>query len=252
MTPLMQLVRIPAIEYHDTEYKAGPLVRMTTEWFLEQMQWLHENGFRTLGGQELARFVSGEWKPTQRSCVLRFDLGQPTSANTREVIIPTLRKYGFRAIFFVLTSVMKDAAEGDFHTWSELREWEQSGLVEVGSHGVYHPKYPEVSLRKRQWDARTSKQVIESKLGHPILAFAYPYDSVPERPEALLKPIGYAVAMKGHRRERSIVTKDPDRYALPCYYPYSSDRTYPMMSAARGKTFEQMIEAAVAYAEDGR
>jgi peptidoglycan/xylan/chitin deacetylase (PgdA/CDA1 family) len=241
-----QMARVPAIEYHDTEYNGGALVRMRTEWFLEQMQWLSEHGFRTLTGEDFNGFVHGVWKPAQRACVLRFDLGQPTSRNTRDVIIPALRQYSFRALFFVLTSVIKEGPEDSCHTWDELREWERAGLIEVGSHGVYHPNYRKTGLAKCKWDARISKQVIETRLGHPISFFAYPYDSVPDHPDVLLKPLGYTLALRGHRKERSILFSDPDPYALPCYYPYSSERTYPVMSAAKGLTFGQMMEGAVA------
>src|SRR5512139_4057629 len=101
-------VRIPAIEYHHTEFKMGATIQMKAEWFLAQMQWLCDNGFQPLTGDELIPFVQGNSQPTQKSCVLRFDLGQPVLQNFHDVIFPALEKFGFHAIFFVLTNMIKD------------------------------------------------------------------------------------------------------------------------------------------------
>src|SRR5512133_4144945 len=91
--------RIPALEYHDTEYKGGETVQMTSEWFLAQMQWLSDNGFKTLTSQELLQFVLGNIKPPQNSCFLRFDVGMPVYKSFQEIIVPTLVKYSFHAAF---------------------------------------------------------------------------------------------------------------------------------------------------------
>jgi peptidoglycan/xylan/chitin deacetylase (PgdA/CDA1 family) len=239
--------RIPALEYHYTEFKMGKTIQMRTEWFLAQLQWLSDNGFKTLTGEDLLRFVQGESRPPQKSCVLRFDLGQPAYRNYKEVIIPALERHSFHAIFFLLTNMIKDTGEDDYLCWGQLQEWEQAGLIEIGSHGVYHPDYRKLSLAARKWDAKESKRVIESKIGHPISFFAYPFDSVPDRPNLLLKPLGYNLAIAGYRPERSILFKELNPFALPCYYVYSGESTYPVITGSRGLTFGEMILKAVAH-----
>lgn len=241
--------RIPTLEYHYTEFKMGKTIQMKTEWFLAQMQWLNDNGFKTLTGEELLHFVQGVSRPPQKSCVLRFDLGQPAHQNYHEVIIPALEKHAFHAIFFLLTNMIKDTCEDDYLCWSQIQEWEQAGLIEVGSHGVYHPDYKKLSLAARRWDARESKKLIEVKIGHPISFFAYPFDSVPDRPHLLLKPYGYTLAFAGYRPERSVLFKDTTPYALPCYYVYSGETTYPVITGSRGLTFGEMILKAVAHSK---
>jgi peptidoglycan/xylan/chitin deacetylase (PgdA/CDA1 family) len=240
--------RIPALEYHDTEYNGGVYIQMTAAWFLEQMQWLAENGFKTLTGPQLIQYVQGNFKPPQNSCFLRFDLGLPTYKSFQEVIVPALVKYSLRAAFFILTSSIKDVppAKGNFISWNHLREWEQTGCVEIGSHGVNHPDYRKAGTPTRLWDLGTSKRTIETRLGHPISLFSWPYDSVPNHPDVLLKLFNYALGFAGHRAERSILPKDPDAFALPCYYPYSGKKTYPLMTSTNRLTFGQMLQAAVA------
>ena len=238
--------RIPALEYHYTEFKMGETIQMKTEWFLAQMEWLSENGFKTLTGEELVQFVRGEARPPQKSCLLRFDLGQPAYQNYKEIVIPALEKYSFHAVFFLLTNMIKDTCQDDYLCWDQVKEWEAAGLIEVASHGVYHPDYRKLSLAARQWDARESKRLIESKIGHPISFFAWPYDSVPDQADRLMKPLGYQLAFNGYRPERSILFKDASPYALPCYYVYSGEKTYPVITGTKGLTFGQMVEGAVA------
>jgi peptidoglycan/xylan/chitin deacetylase (PgdA/CDA1 family) len=72
------------LEYHDTEYKMKRTIQMKTAWFLDQMEWLDENGFETLSGEQLRRFARGEYRPPQRSVVLRFDIGLPALENYRD------------------------------------------------------------------------------------------------------------------------------------------------------------------------
>ncbi len=237
--------RIPALEYHHSEYKMGATIQMKTEWFLAQLQWLSENGYHSLTGPELIQFAHGDARPAKKSFVLRFDLGQPVHQNFREVIVPALEKFSFHAIFFVLTNMIKDECKDNYICWEQLKEWEASGRVEVGSHGVYHPDYKKLTLAQRQWDAKTSKRLIETKIGHPISFLGFPYDSVPTRPDLLLKPFGYELAFAGYRPERSIRFKDPAPFGLPCYYPYSGEKTYPVITATKRLTFGQMIEGAI-------
>jgi peptidoglycan/xylan/chitin deacetylase (PgdA/CDA1 family) len=241
-----QTNRIPVIEYHGTEYKMGTTIQMTTAWFLAQLEWLSENGYQTLNGEQLANFALGVSRPPKKSCAIRFDLGLAVADNVRDVVIPTLEKYAFHALFFVLTSAVNEDGKNNLLSWGQLKEWEAAGLIESGSHGVYHPDYKKLTAVQRQWDAKTSKTTIEAKLGHPISFFAFPYDSVPARPDTLLKPLGYKLAFNGFRTQRSVLFKDPNPYALPCYYPYSNGKIYPILSGAKGLTFAQMIEAAIA------
>jgi peptidoglycan/xylan/chitin deacetylase (PgdA/CDA1 family) len=240
--------RIPALEYHDTEYNGGTYIQMTAAWFLDQMKWLADNGFKTLTSQELLQYVLGNSHPPQNSCFLRFDLGLPVYKSFQEVIVPALVKYSFHAAFFVLTSNIKDTqpAKGNFICWSHLLEWEKTGRVEVGSHSVNHPDLRAAGTPTRLYELRESKRTIESKLGHPISLFAWPYDSVPNHPDILLKLFGYNLGFNGHRTERSILFKDPNQFALPCYYPYSGKTTYPLITTTNKLTFGQMIQAAVA------
>ena len=234
------------VEYHNTEYTQGPTVAIHTNWFLAQLQWLSDNGYKSLTGEELIHFVQGDSRPPQKSFALRFDLGGSIFQNFHDVIIPALEKYSFRAFFFALTSMTRDDNQFGCISWNDLMDWEAAGLIEVASHGVNHPDYQQIDPPARLWDARERKRLIEAKIGHPIQFFGFPKDSAPAHPEAFLMPLGYKLGFAGPRMERSVLFKDPNPFALPCYYPYSDPNHYPAINGAKGLDFGGMIQAATA------
>src|SRR5574337_358608 len=93
--------RLPIIEYHYSTFRLGDGVRMETEWFESQLQWLDDNDFKTLTAEQLAAFIQGEYRPPARSVVLTFDVGASKFGDYTGVVIPALRRYGFHGIFFI-------------------------------------------------------------------------------------------------------------------------------------------------------
>ena len=60
-------------------------------------------------------------------------------------------------------------------TWEQMREMEESGLVSFGAHTVNHPVLSALSDREElQYEVSESRTLLEQKLGHPVLTFAYP------------------------------------------------------------------------------
>jgi N-acetyl-anhydromuramyl-L-alanine amidase AmpD/peptidoglycan/xylan/chitin deacetylase (PgdA/CDA1 family) len=244
--PLSSAKRIPIVEYHDSEYQmAKNEIIMTTEWFRDQMDWLDKNNFTTLNPEELLGFVNGTFSPPERSVVLTFDVGTGEAENFKGVIIPALEDHQFTALFFVLINAITDDGSNNTVTWSELREWQEEGVISVQSHGVYHPDYQLLNFNQMLWDAKTSFDTISEKIGTEPLIFAYPYDSVPEETDRVMAQAGYQLALGGHRLERSVIKEDPDRYSLPRYYPYSNPDYYPILSDGYGWTFNELMLASI-------
>ncbi len=245
--PQPSAVRLPALEYHDTEYNASDgRVQMTTEWFRNQMTWLRDNGFTTISAEQLLGFLDGSQALPQRSVLLTFDVGTHRADNYENVIIPTLRELGFQAIVFVLTNAITQDGSDNSISWEMLRDWAAEGLISVQSHGVYHPDYRGLSVGQQLWDATTARDLITQEIGTAPLLFAFPFDAVPDDAALLMPDAGYAAALAGHRNERSILASDPGRYELPRYYPYSSATGYPVLVGPEGWTFEQMMLRAIA------
>ncbi len=239
--------RLPILEYHETSFTmSGNRVRMREEWFLEQMEWLKENGFGTLSPEQLIEYVNGNFLPPERSIVLTFDIGAAKFDEYNEVIVPTLREFGFEALFFVLLNAITEDGEGNTISWNDLRDWQSEGVISVQSHGVYHPDYQLLNFNQMVWDAQTSFIKIEDEIGEAPKILAFPFDSVPEKNlNLLMERVGYQLGLAGTRLERSVLPGDADRYSLPRYYPYSNDDVYPYMSNRLGWTFPEMMLDAI-------
>jgi len=62
-------------------------------------------------------------------------------------------------------------------TPDEVCHLEESGLVEIGSHSVTHPRLSAQPLDAQLWELTESKKCLENMLGHPVTSFCYPYGS---------------------------------------------------------------------------
>jgi N-acetyl-anhydromuramyl-L-alanine amidase AmpD/peptidoglycan/xylan/chitin deacetylase (PgdA/CDA1 family) len=239
---------IPIIEYHHPNFALGGGLQMTPAWFAEQLQWLADQGYTTLNATDLLDFLNQQRSFPQKSVVISFDLGTAKYSDYAEGVIPLLRQHGFQAIFFLLVN---ESVIGDDCThpdnrfcWDDLRTWQQEGLISVGSHGIYHPDYANESDDNIRWDMTTSKNILEQKLGQPVLIFAYPFDSSPARAQRIARSVGYEMAVSGNiRTNLGLIPNDPDRYNLPRLYPYAKATAYPILNASQ-RSFAETIEAA--------
>ena len=62
-------------------------------------------------------------------------------------------------------------------TASELRELAEDGLVDIGAHSVSHPQLSSMSASEQRMEMTSSRTALESIIGRPVRAFAYPYGS---------------------------------------------------------------------------
>ena len=243
--PLASARRVAALEYHHSTFTLNSNTMMTPQWFESQMKWLRDNNFYALSANEFAAYLNNIYAPPQKSVLLTFDLGTAHFDDFTNVIVPTLRKYNLRGLLFLVLNVTSDQCANGYACWSRLREWQNEGVISVQSHGMTHPNYAKSSAQQIQYDAQQSKQLIEARLGAPVVAFAYPYDSAPAAAQSIVKTLGYKFAMSGNTRsERSITTNDSSPFNLPRYYPYSGIGTYPTIYGTT-LTFEQMVLDAI-------
>jgi peptidoglycan/xylan/chitin deacetylase (PgdA/CDA1 family) len=215
---------------------------MTTEWFQSQIRWLAENGYHTLTAEQLAGYLDGNNVPA-KSFLLTFDIGTAERGDFAANIIPALKQYGFRAMFFVVTNMISDECGKENKVcWDDLRDWSAQGLISVESHGVYHPDYTQITAAEQRRDAGNARQIITEKIGRAPLGFAYPYDSFNRGAAQVIESLGYRFALAGNTRtDRSVHRSDSDRYFLPRVYPYSNAKIYPVIYGAAGKTFPQLM-----------
>jgi peptidoglycan/xylan/chitin deacetylase (PgdA/CDA1 family) len=120
---------IPVFTYHDVE--AGSFAR--------DLEFLRDNGYRTLGLDEYLGVRQGRFPHAPRSVLLTFD---DARKSFHSVALPLLRTFDVRAVLFAPTHWMgrpAGAPDDDlFMSWPQLAQCVASDRVDVESHAHRH------------------------------------------------------------------------------------------------------------------
>ncbi len=106
--------KIAVLLYHhilndseNVKFKDNPCV-VSTENFEKQMKYLYDNGYHTITLQELEDFLFNQKILPKKSVLINFDDGYYSNVVRA---YPILKKYGFRATVFMITSVSPQTQE---------------------------------------------------------------------------------------------------------------------------------------------
>ncbi len=161
--------RIVVLNYHKIENMHHSLA-VLPEDFDRQMKYLHDNGFHVITPAELHAALTEGAELPENPVVITFDDGYHDNYKNA---YPILKKYGFRATIFVVTSYLDQAVPG-YMTWAQAAEMEASGLIDIESHTVTHGSMVELSDEQLRYELAESKRDIEQRLGKTVEFIAYP------------------------------------------------------------------------------
>ncbi len=118
---------IPVFTFHDVDAEA----------FARDLEYLQENGYRTLG---LDEYLAARERRARvgRAVLLTFD---DARASFWRVVLPLLRAHDARAVLFVPTFWVSPPEPPEpelFMSWQQVRACAESGLVDVQSHAHRH------------------------------------------------------------------------------------------------------------------
>ena len=141
---------IPVFTFHSVEPVS----------FEAKLKFLSQNGYRTLNAEEFRAAIAGESDIPQKSILLTFDDG---TATLWTVAYPLLRKYGFRAVSFIIPGCIperapetptfvdyeKNRATADallarernhfsLCSWQEIEEMHNSSVIDFQCHTMHH------------------------------------------------------------------------------------------------------------------
>jgi peptidoglycan/xylan/chitin deacetylase (PgdA/CDA1 family) len=189
-----QTEAVPILMYHYVRPDPGPNdpigqdLSVTPEDFAEEMQYLADRGYTTMTLGELADVRDKKLKLPAKPVVLTFDDGYRDFYTNAW---PVLRQHKFKATIFVITGFVN---QDRYLTWDMIRELDQSGYIEVGSHTVHHVDLSKVAADVANAEVTESKQVIEQEIGHPIQSFCYPSGRYTASVVSQLRQVGYTIA----------------------------------------------------------
>jgi len=118
--------------------------------FQAQMEWLKDHDY-TVGKDVLITFDDGE-------------------SNNYQYAFPVLKKFGYKAYFFI---IVKRIGKNGYMDWRELKELHESGMV-IGSHGLTHEILTNLLDSQMQEELSASKKNLEINLGIPIETISIP------------------------------------------------------------------------------
>jgi peptidoglycan/xylan/chitin deacetylase (PgdA/CDA1 family) len=162
--------RWSCLMYHEVT-PAGAAARggyfsVTRTEFERQLRTLRALGLR---GESLER-VAGE--RLADAVAITFDDGHETHYAEA---FPALLAHGMTATFFVITSRVGTPG---YATWEQLREMAQAGMS-IQSHTHSHPFLSELSRERAEEELRTSKRIIDERLGQRTMTIAFPNGDAP-------------------------------------------------------------------------
>lgn len=189
--------------------KADDKYTLSVSQFLTHMQYLYENGYKTLSMQELLDYCDGKIEDVKKTVVLTFDDGYK---NFNEVVKPIIEEFGFKATCFVIGKHTDD----DRKEFLKLQDIVNTENVEYYSHSYdlhrtakgINKKIIEV-LSKEEIDNDFKKNTVSHEY------FAFPYGRSRNDIDDILENNGVKLEFSYNQYRKA--TRNDDRYFLPRY-----------------------------------
>lgn len=99
----------------------------------------------------------------------------------------------------------REPAPNLFLDWNEIQELDRHPLITIGAHTETHLLLPAIGWREAYHEIHQSKKRIESKLGHRLECFSYPYGGYSLPVQILVRLAGFKYAFT---TESQVLTAD--------------------------------------------
>jgi peptidoglycan/xylan/chitin deacetylase (PgdA/CDA1 family) len=201
--PAPQGAGVTVLVYHEvvTDNRAEGETSISLAHFTEQMELLADEGFVTVGIDDLVRFMKGEIALPAKAVVITFEDGWKSALNAT----PILDRHRFKASFWIITG---NGIGGDYLGWGDIEKLAGNPRFEIHSHTVSHPWDPKNNLvtwvqgagkedgrRDALHELSESKRVLEQRLGRPVPYLAWPSGWFDDTLVALAQQAGYTALL---------------------------------------------------------
>lgn len=179
----------------------NPAYSLTVNQFREQMEYLSQNGYKTL---HLDQLLNIKAQVPQKSLVITFDDGW---ADNYAHVFPLLKNYSLTATIFVISGFVGLAKYMD---WRQLREMSEAGFS-IQSHTVNHKPLASLKNDQLMYELITSKKTIEDHVGTQVDFLSLPHGVFNRRVLERIPDAGY----------RAVCTSEPGfshTYDIPAIF----------------------------------
>ena len=191
-----RIVEVPILVYHTVRKFVpgdGPLTRqynVTPETFEAHLSLLKDEGYETIGFDELEGAILRGGELPEKPVILTFDDG---TASHHANAFPLLEKYGFTGTFFVFSNAVD---RPNYLTSEQIRAMRDAGM-RFGNHTRYHQYLTRIPDDESVDEMREGKARMEEILGEEVGVIAYPFGLHDD-------DVVSGAAMLGHRLGRTI------------------------------------------------
>lgn len=167
-------MRVVALTFHDVTANGGEapshgdaFYRVSAGELETLLARLRKLGYQTVSSRAFRAWQQGKGTLPERTVVLTFDDGYTSHVDT---VAALLLRYRFTGTFFI--PVDRIGRPG-YLKWAQLRRLVFLGM-EIGAHGLTHRPLTTLSPYELDRELRSSKQILEERLGVPVRALAAP------------------------------------------------------------------------------
>jgi peptidoglycan/xylan/chitin deacetylase (PgdA/CDA1 family) len=189
--------RVPILCYHRFTSGSRPdKLEVTAAQFEEQILFLKKNGFTVVSLADFHDFNKGHKQLPKKSVVITIDDGY---RSIYSVAFPIIKRHRIPVTAYIYTDFLNSGAA---LTWAQIREMQNSGLIDFQSHSKSHSKLSEQGRRESkqahlariETELVSARNTISKQTGKPVDFIAYPYGSADAYVAARAKEAGFANA----------------------------------------------------------
>lgn len=192
-------VKVPIILYHNIadvvpgeEYNA--LLNIPPDLFEVHMKALLQAGYTPITYGEYYEYVEHGAALPDKPILITFDDGYWSNY---KYAYPVLKELGMKATIFVITDRRgKTLSKNPHFSWNQAKEMQDSGVIDIQSHTHSHEILTGLLDFDVYFELKTSKNLIEQKLGKKCSVLSFPQGIAGQREIQTAKYAGYLVLNK--------------------------------------------------------
>lgn len=184
---ILERKQVPILCYHqirnwtEKDGKVGKDYITPIETFKSHIKMLADSGYNTILPDQLYAYLN-EGKPLpEKPVMITFD---DTGRDQYTVAAPELKKYGFKAVYFIMTVSIGKKGLISYMSKDEIKELSDAGNV-IGSHTYDHKNVKKYAGNDWVEQIEKPSKKLEEITGKKIEYFAYPFglwnpEAIPE------------------------------------------------------------------------
>ncbi len=204
-------IKLPIIMYHNVSKNPKLLGKYTIspKEFEQDLIYLKEQGYTTIGIEDLIAYEYNDIKLPEKPIMLTFDDGYVSMYN---YTYPILKEYDCKAVISIVGEYVEKSSNNRYKdpylNWTQVNEFINSQYIEIQNHtysmhklaqrngcrinkGESYEKYKEAILK----DVGNLQVLISEKTGYLPKAFTYPYGFTCVECNAVLRDMGFLVTL---------------------------------------------------------